>query len=438
MLQTDRRDVWLYAAIALPVAILFALITPPFQAPDEVGHYWRATAIAGGEFSSTKVNGRSGASIPTDARDLVATLWMDLAGRDLRFDRSKFHNARQLYPVAETVRVTFPAFYTVVPYAPQAAALFLGRLIHCRTLTTFYAGRVANAMAGVVLVMLAMRLLPAAAWAFGCVGLTPMFLYVAGSFSADGVTVGLAFCAMASALRPIEDSKGPWQKAVFPLFAGLLSLAKPGYALITLLGLPRMRERSERLPLCIALVVVVSGGWLATVSAQAAYYPMRTDAVTDASAQILVVGRVPLEIVRIAAADYAQHASQYLDQLVGRLGWLDIGLPRLVYRAYVALFLYAAMSVSLRLGLVERTMLAMVFAATLLILSLSQYVLWTPVAAPFVEGLQGRYFLPLLPAAILLISARYLRWTRWAVCIVTIPGNAIALHVLARHYYGTF
>lgn len=431
-----RSDVWLYAAIAFPVAILFAFLTPPFQSPDEVGHYWRATSIARGDLVPTKVDGRPGALIPNDARDLVAVLWMELAGKDLQFDRSKLQTARRLHPSRETVRVSFPAFYTAVPYAPQAATLFLGRLTHRRTLATFYTGRVMNAVVGVLLVMLAMRLLPEAAWAFGSIGLTPMFLYLAGSFSADVVTTGLAFCATAAALRPIGDSLRSSRKAALPLFAGLLSLAKPGYALIALLSAPRLRERSERLSICLAFVAVTLGGSLAIASARAAYYPMRTDVVTDASAQIAVVARAPLEFVQIAVSDYARHALQYLDHLVGRLGWLDIGLPRIVFGSYVILFFYVAMSVSLRLSVMERTMLAVVFVATLLVISLSQYLLWTPVGGGAIEGLQGRYFIPIVPAAILMISARYLRGTRWAICIVAIPGNTIALYTLANHYYG--
>jgi uncharacterized membrane protein len=424
-----RRDAWLYAAIALPVAIAFAFLTPPFQSPDEVAHYWRATAISRGQLVSTQVGGRPTAVISRDARDLVATLWMELAGTNVKFDRSKFQAARQLRPSQETVRVSFPAFYTAMPYVPQAIALWAGGLTHCPTLYAFYSGRVMNAIAGVLLIVLAMRLLPEEAWVFGSIGLTPMFLYLAGTFSADVVTTGLAFCAIATALGRSS------RKAVFPLFAALLSLAKPGYALITMLSLPRLRERRERVPICVALVAAGVCGWLASAIARAAYYPLRRDVVTDASSQLAHVAASPSHFLQIAVSDYAHHATQYLAQMIGRLGWLDIGLPQIVYVAYALLFVYVALSMSLRIGGVERALLAIVLAATLLVLSLSQYLVWSAVGGPAIEGLQGRYFLPIAPIALLLISARWLRWTRWAVCVVGIPANAIALSMLARHYY---
>jgi uncharacterized membrane protein len=421
-------DASLYVAIALPIAILFAFLTPPFQVPDEVGHYWRANAIAHGELTSTKVDGRPGALIPTDARDLVATLWMELAGKDLKFDRAKFQNARQLRPSREEVRVSFPAFYTAVSYAPQATALFVCRAIGLRPLYAFYVGRVLNAAVGVLLIMLAMRLLPQAAWIFGSIGLTPMVLFLAGSFSADAVTTGLAFCTTAAALRPI--------KAAFPILAGFLSLAKPGYALIALLCAPRLRERRERLWIALAFVLVALGGWWAAAIARDAYYPPRPDLVTDARAQSAHVLREPLRFVQVAVTDYAQHATQYLDHLVGRLGWLDVGLPRIVLVSYVILFLYVALSVSLRLGAMERTTIAIVLAVTLLVISLSQYLTWSPIGGSVIEGLQGRHLIPIAPLALLMISMSWLRWSRWAIVVVTISGNAIALYMVAMRYYG--
>ncbi|HYC62078.1 MAG TPA: DUF2142 domain-containing protein [Thermoanaerobaculia bacterium] len=418
---------WWYAAIALPVAILFAFLTPPFQSPDEVGHYWRANAIARGQLTFEKVDGRPGAMIPADARDLVATLWMELAGKDLKFDDSKFDRARELKPSQELVRVSFPAFYTAVSYMPQSAALFVARVMNVRTLYAFYAGRVLNGIAGIALVMLAMRLLPDAAWVFGAVGLTPMFLFLGGTYSADVVTIGLAFCAIAGALQATR-------RMLFPLFAGLLSLAKPGYALIALLRLPRIRERKERLPIVLAFLAVAIGGVIAALTARDAIHQARPDAVTDASAQTKVVIAAPLQFVQLAVMHYAQHPTRYTDQLIGRLGWLDVGLPRFVLLAYLAMFLYVALSVGLRVTAIDRAVMFVVIVATLLTVALADYLSWTPVGSDTIEGIQGRYFLPIAPLVLLMISARWLRWTGWVVCAVAVIGNIVALYAVTARY----
>lgn len=418
---------WLYAAIALPVAILFAFQTPPFQSPDEVGHYWRANAIARGELTFDKIDGKPGAMIPVDARDLVATLWMELAGKDLKFDDAKLESARELQPTDQLVRVSFPAFYTAVSYTPQSVALFVARKLNVRTLHAFYAGRVLNGLAGIALVMLAMRLLPDAAWAFGAIGLTPMFLFLGGTYSADVVTIGLAFCAIAAALRATRPM-------LLPLFAGLLSLAKPGYALIALLRLPRIRERKERLPIVLAFLAVAIGGVIAGIGAREAIYQARPDATTDAAAQMKGVLAAPFAFLQLAVTHYAQHATQYLDQLIGRLGWLDVGLPRFVLLAYLAMFAFVALSIGLRVTMIDRVAMFVVIAATLLTIALADYLSWTPVGSNTIEGMQGRYFLPVAPLALLMISARWLQGTRWVVCIVGIAGNIAALLAVHARY----
>ena len=43
-----------------------------------------------------------------------------------------------------------------------------------------------------------------------------------------------------------------------------------------------------------------------------------------------------------------------------------------------------------------------------MLLSLSQYVTWTPLGAGLVDGLQGRYFLPVAPVAAILFYNRRL------------------------------
>jgi uncharacterized membrane protein len=93
------------------------------------------------------------------------------------------------------------------------------------------------------------------------------------------------------------------------------------------------------------------------------------------------------------------------------------------------------MSVTVPIDRWQRGILAAVIVASLLILSLSQYLIWTELGAGVIEGLQGRYFLPIAPLALLLVASNRLRWSRWPVAIVAVVGNGMALIALARHYY---
>jgi hypothetical protein len=129
----------------------------------------------------------------------------------------------------------------------------------------------------------------------------------------------------------------------------------------------------------------------------------------------------PWRFLGLAAADYLHHGLRYAAELVGNFGWLDTPLPHAATVLWGCLLLVAAWTggdPALAIAAWQRWLAAAVMGAALLLLSLSQYVTWTPLGASFIDGLQGRYFLPLAPvAAILFYNRRFYnrrlagRWT---------------------------
>lgn len=435
-MQPAPRDAVVYLLIALPVAAAFAFLTPPMQTPDEVGHYWRSVAISQGELVSEKHDGKPSAMIPKASRDLVGTVWMEMAGRPVKYEVERIRRARALRDSPERMRVHFPAFYTAAPYAPQAAAMLAARTLGIPPLAAFYLGRIANALAGILLVMLAMRTVPQLAWAFAMVGLTPMFLYLAGSFSADTVTSGIAFAAAAYALRLWQDEGPRTAWVAFIVLAFLLALAKPAYLLVPLLSLALWRSRQARPLIAAAIAAMGAGAAIAAWTARAGYFAMRPDLLADPRQQFAHITRYPLRVATAVLSDYARHTEQYFEHFVGRLGWLDIGLPAFVRYAYLAAFLYVALSCGLPLTWRRRLLILAVFAGSLVLVSVSQYMIWTPVGSSEVDGIQGRYFLPVAPLLIVALGGNWLRQRWWIPAGIAIAGNAVALATLFRHYYG--
>ena len=121
--------------------------------------------------------------------------------------------------------------------------------------------------------------------------------------------------------------------------------------------------------------------------------------------------------------------------MVGVLGWVDTVLPMTAYIAYSLLLLGSAILDGNTFSLSVRLTLALLFAGTLLAVFFGLYLVWTPLGWGRVVGVQGRYFLPMLP---LLGGAigffRCERVCRW-IPFLLIPLLFMAMKSLMLRYY---
>jgi uncharacterized membrane protein len=131
---------------------------------------------------------------------------------------------------------------------------------------------------------------------------------------------------------------------------------------------------------------------------------------------------------------------------IGQLGWLDVDLPN-TYRPIAWASLVLAACVVWRRGssgaASHRWRLeALAVAGAVVGVGLIQYMTWTVVGSPVVDGIQGRYFL--VPALVLGVlftrdgpsSRRFNDWLAVPVVALPIISIAVTRHALILRYYG--
>jgi uncharacterized membrane protein len=119
---------FLFAAIVL--GIIYNIITPPLQVPDEHDHFRRVYHISTGHFLPQKFGNRLGGEIPTSFKEYA--LPFRLAATNLRYTIN-----RETYTASFNVPLNdkekefddFPntSYYNPVSYFPQAVAVFIAR-----------------------------------------------------------------------------------------------------------------------------------------------------------------------------------------------------------------------------------------------------------------------------------------------------------------------
>jgi uncharacterized membrane protein len=132
----------------------------------------------------------------------------------------------------------------------------------------------------------------------------------------------------------------------------------------------------------------------------------------------------------------------YAVSFVGVLGWLDTPLGSSVAAVHgLVLLLLAVAEANPAVALSVRTRAAIlaIIAASVLVVVTWLYAHWTPVGRPIIEGVQGRYFIPVAPLAGALLYNRRLRLPveRWTPAIVGYAAAllAYALYRIAERYY---
>jgi hypothetical protein len=84
---------------------------------------------------------------------------------------------------------------------------------------------------------------------------------------------------------------------------------------------------------------------------------------------------------------------------------------------------------------------AVAMAGSAELIFLTQYMTWTPVGAARVDGVQGRYFIPMLPILLLLLGRWQIlpprfHWIWWiAPLAALIVSDAVIPGLIASNYY---
>ncbi len=405
----------LLAVVAL-ATLFFVFVTPPFQAPDENQHYMKALLLSEGRVLTESQGSAIGASLPRAAIDL----------HDVDFPTS-VGGARQLYDRAALVRAwngdkarpgtrfaDFPnvANYAPTLYAPGAAGLLIGDALGLPRIGAFYMGRLINALAALAMLAAALRLMPFGRPAVLAIALLPTTAYQTGSLSPDAVINGVGFLGLALALRIGFAPPARGRMAAAFLAAPMLALAKGVYLPLMAAGLRLPKSRRDVRPWMLGAAMVLGAvafiAWQGYSGGSQALYHIasrKTGAMMTTAPlgdQLAVILADPIAYARILASSIVERAPVYALQIVGRFGWNAILLPLAAYPlAALMLGCAVACGAGMRFPLLQRLWWLAVVIGTALLIETAMYLTATPLAADYIQGTQGRYFLPLAPLALL-------------------------------------
>lgn len=388
-----------FLMIAIPFGIILCLLIPPGAGFDETTHMARVWEISGVELIPNQ-SAEGGIYLPSafaevsyrsqffyEPVDYYGELWL----KHIDWDVQVYEHTRSIY---------FP-----LPYLPLAALMgILGRVLDAPVLLIYFMVRFAQFGIYAALAFLAIRLVPIGKWILACLSLSPMVMFQATTVSMDAYTNGISFLFIAWILAlHLQRDQLSWKQVVLTLVAAsLLLAAKPGtfFLLILLLLLPAKRFPSRNAILALSLGIVVAiltlvAGWNLLVY-QSFYLNTPGYGAVD---QMHLIITQPLHFFSVLLRDAALHWLEYLKGWAGVHAYGVGRVPPLMYWLFGAGIIGATLLDSSKSVLQRRTRAILLltlfigYISTVLLL----YLTANPIGATSIQGVQGRYFVPVLP-----------------------------------------
>lgn len=435
---TPHHGPWqLTLVLSLATGTMFAFCTPVTKSPDEHAHFFRAYHCSEGKLYACQAGNLVGDQLPDSLAAVTLRFhgcrpWSNSAAFSLPLDT----HYRTFHPFPNT------AMYSPVPYLPASSAIAAGRMANLTPLLLFYGGRLANVLAYAALATFAIRWMPVQKWMLFLIMLMPLPMFLAGSLSADVVTNGAAFLAIAMVLHFAirAERVTPRSVAAIVLVFTIIALSKQVYCLLTLLFfmIPARKLGSRRQWALAALAVIglpllLDLAWC--LSVKSLYMPLQPG--VDPPAQLQYLLSHPCDFLAMLGQAIIECKAHLYVHTVGVLGFQDTYLPTAVYWLYWAVLLTIALldiSDECLLGTAARLISLAVHVTGLLSITALMYISWTAVGGKHIEGMQPRYLLPILPLALLPLqglgrSILRERFTRRAIPLM--PYVAILTVVIA-------
>lgn len=426
-----------FAILALLIGCLYCILITPLSVPDELHHYHSSYWLS----------------------NMLLFQWDNSEyGNSADFDYSEYvdhHNVSSGYlrsleeigdapKEGEDILIPQPRGLSYfVEYLPQALGISLSRITNQNFVRTFYIGRVFNLLFYSMCLYFAVKRAPKFKIMFGLIGLMPMALHQAASYSYDGFVNGISLFLIASLLKAIYE-EGPLSKKDYfciLVSAALLTPAKlvyfPILLLVVLIPKDRFRSRKEK-------IIGIASIWIAGALTIAVFqfHALISLGAGDSRGlnyegyynySISFIFQHPLETIEIFMTTFWQSAIGWLYGAVGQvLSGLTLSLPSWITRGYIALIILSALNhekSNFVLFAPSRVVLLLASVATIFLTMLSMFLGWTSNFRTIIMGIQGRYFVPIIPLLALSTNNQFLIYRKkfGAVLIV----SAVLLHCAA-------
>lgn len=359
-----KKPEFIFILIAFIFGVIMMFLTPPFEVPDEQAHVLRACEVADGIFYNKTV-----------PQNVDCDKYIQ---KDLELIRPE-HNHQ----------VTG---YSPVLYVFSAIGVKFGKIWGGNVM--FYLGRFFNLFVWITMIAAAIRITPVFKYPFLFAALLPMSLYEGMSFSADSFHNAFAFLFFAYVFKLIYGKGDIKNSHIITLliFTVISAFTKGGiYPVFLFFFLPMKKHKYLFASACLVLSFALVSYW-----ASINYSFIGPDVNVEYNKYILLHN--PFDYIKKFVITVFYNSLYYIKGCIGILGWLNIRFQLFVYAITSLLFMSLFIIIpEEKVANLQRVFVLTAFTGFFVLLHTALYITWTPQSAFKITGVQGRYFISILP-----------------------------------------
>lgn len=457
-LNNNLTKVWL--VLALSAGLLCVFVIPPLHGNDEIVHFPRAYHIHEGFLWNKHLGGYDygGYVLPQikqfndDFRSQVqnsnpSRAKLEQFKRQYSHERLD-HSSSEREPLA----FTSAGVYSAWSYLPAVIGVKIADTLSLPLIWYVYLARIMCLLVWVGLTYLALKFLPFGRPLLFAVALLPTSIVQATTMGMDGLVNGLSWFIIALTLAVLSKKvkARPLILTVLAVLSTYLATTKQGYVLISALPLlipaasyPFSKKVANIMRVGFGFFLILLSFWYFRQTAPIAdimHFIQRPGLFVDSAAQWRYILQHPLAVLSMIllhpfSFGYGGIYAGVVGVLTNRLVHLPIVTIALLYFGMMIAALGSKKDKIAKADLRRAQVgAALVLFGTFVLINLALYVSFTQVGFKRVEGIQGRYFLPLLPLIAVwtnLLSpkraARFQPYALTAVFLISIAGLMSAL-----------
>ena len=409
-------NVRLYKAsfvIIMLIGIIYTLIVPQFSVPDEYTHYLTSYSQSSILLGEKAFDERGNVLLYEDSSNALVrashpTVNEYVKEYDGLIGKEKF---RINQPYISRAPLTLGSF----GYFPQVLGVSLGRILGLNGIQTGVFGRISALLLFAVLISYSLKIIPKFfEKVLFTISILPMTLQQVCSYNYDSVLFTACFFLFAYLLYLIYEKEkiNKLDIALVTLSSIIIATIKFVYLPILGLGLLIPREKftlkNGKTLVILMLAVLSLGSYLVVMKCNNLFWNVHesntSSLINYNTFTISQVIQHPIHEIVIIIATFQRFTADYISQMIsGPLGWLEMNIPALQLSGFLMMLFYSLFNVEKKSKIDQKVKLCsgLISMMIILIVILALQISWTPDNSMIVVGVQGRYFLPILPMVLL-------------------------------------